>query len=94
MRARRTEELKDDRSEGIDVNLMDSDTPMFNFFEKLLRMKLNKAELRENLTEYKSPRVKRMRKQKAKCACKNTNVIRNVEGKKSQSGNAAVTATF
>lgn len=26
---------------------MDSDTPMFNFFEKLLRMKLNKAELWE-----------------------------------------------
>ena len=47
LRARRTEKLKDDHSEGIDVNLMDSDTPMFNFFEKLLRMKLNKAELWE-----------------------------------------------
>ena len=28
----RTEKLKDDRSERIDVNLMHSDTPMFNFF--------------------------------------------------------------
>ena len=27
----RTEKLKDDRSERIDVNLMHSDTPMFNF---------------------------------------------------------------
>ena len=46
MRARRTEKVNDDRSEGIDVKIMHSDTPMFNFFsEKLLRMKLNKAKL-------------------------------------------------
>ena len=50
LRARRTEKLKDDRSEGIDVNLMHSDTPMFNCFsEKLLRKKLNKAELCEKI---------------------------------------------
>ena len=50
LRARRTEKLKDDRSEGIDVNLMHSDTPMINCFsEKLLRKKLNKAELCEKI---------------------------------------------
>ena len=50
LRARRTEKLKDDRSEGIDVNLMHSDTPMFNCLsEKLLRKKLNKAELCEKI---------------------------------------------
>ena len=32
LRARGTEKLKDDRSEGIDVNLMHSDTPLFTFF--------------------------------------------------------------
>ena len=47
LRARRTEKLKDVRSEGIDVNLMHSDTPMFNFFEKLLQMKSNKEEICE-----------------------------------------------
>ena len=35
----RMEKLKDDCSEGIDVNLMHSDTPMFNFLKKLLWMK-------------------------------------------------------
>ena len=38
MRARGTEKLKDDRSEGINVNLMHSDTLMFNFFEKFLQI--------------------------------------------------------
>ena len=32
LRAWRTGKLKDDRSEGIDVNLMHSDTPLFTFF--------------------------------------------------------------
>ena len=42
--ARRIEKTKDDRSEGI------TDTPMLNFFsEKLLRKKLNKAELGEKI---------------------------------------------
>ena len=74
LRARRTEKLKDDRSEGIDVNLMDSDTPMFNFFEKLLRMKLNKAELWEKsnriqiATSEKNAKAKsKMCVQKHKC---------------------------
>ena len=50
LRAWRTEKLKDYRSEGIDVNLMHSGTLMFNFFpEKLLRIKLNKAELCEKI---------------------------------------------
>ena len=43
LRARRTEQLKDDRSERIDVNLMQSDSPMFSRI------------MRKNLTEYKSP---------------------------------------
>ena len=32
LRAWRTEKLKDDSGEGIDVNLMHSDTPMLYFF--------------------------------------------------------------
>ena len=47
LRARGTEKLKDDRSGGINVNLMHSDTLMFNFFEKFLRMKLIKEKLCE-----------------------------------------------
>ena len=51
-------ENQDDCSEGIDVNLMHSDTPMFNFFKKLLWMKLKaefmrKIELNTNRRDWK-----------------------------------------
>ena len=88
---RRTEKLH--CSEGIDVNLMHSDTPMFNCFsEKLLRMKLNKAELCEKsnriqiaVSEKNAKTIRKM------CVQKQKNVIRNVRGKKSLNGNVAVT---
>ena len=64
LRAWRTEKLKDDRSEWIDVNLMHSDTPMFNFFWEAFTNEIKQSRiLRKNLTEYKSPWVKRIRTQ-------------------------------
>ena len=73
LRAWRTGKLKDDRSEGIDVNLMHSDTPMFPFSWETFTNEIKQSRImRKNLTEYKSSWVKRMRKQYEKCACKNT----------------------
>ena len=63
LRVWRTEKLKDDSGEGIDVNLMHSD-PMFNFFWETFTNEIKQSRImRKNLTEYKSPWVKRMRKQ-------------------------------
>ena len=87
----RTEKLKDDRSERIDVNLMHSDTPMFNFFKKLLWMRLKaefmrKIELNTNRRDWKE-----CENNKKNVHAKHKNVIKNIKGKKSLSGNAAVT---
>ena len=59
---------KDDRSEGI------TDTPMLNFFfwETFTKEIKQSRIRRKNLTEYKSPWMKRIRKQWEKCAYKNT----------------------
>ena len=71
---------------------MHSDTPMFNFFEKSLRMKSNKEEICEKSNRIQiavgEKYAKTIRKMWVK---KHENVIRNVLGKKSLSGNAAVT---
>ena len=88
----RTEKLKDDRSERIDVNLMHSDTPMFNFFKKLLWMRLKaefmrKIELNTNRRDWKE-----CEKNKKNVHAKHKNVIKNIKGKKSLSGNATVTS--
>ena len=88
----RTEKLKDDRSERIDVNLMHSDTPMFNFFKKLLWMRLKaefmrKIELNTNRRDWKE-----CENNKKNVHAKHKNVIKNIKGKKSLSGNAAVTS--
>ena len=88
----RTEKLKDDRIERIDVNLMHSDTPMFNFLKKLLRMKvkaefLQKIKLNTNRRDWKESK-----NNKKNVHAKHKNVIKNIKGKKSLSRNAVVTS--
>ena len=58
---------KDDRSEGI------TDTPMLNFFLRNFTKEIKQSRIRrKNLTDYKSPWMKRTRKQLEKCVGKNT----------------------
>ena len=71
---------------------MHSDTPMFNFFKKLLWMKLKaefmrKIELNTNRRDWKE-----CENNKKNVHAKHKNVIKNIKGKKSLRGNAAVTS--
>ena len=71
---------------------MHSDSPMFNFFKKLLRMKLKaefmrKIELNTNRRDWKE-----CENNKKNVHAKHKNVIKNIKGKKSLRGNAAVTS--
>ena len=74
---------------------MHSDTPMFNFFGKLLQIELNKAELCEKfnriqiaVSEKNAKTIRKMFVQKHK------NVSRNAKEKKLLGGNAAVTLSL